>query len=131
MARKIHYQNLKKEMLDKQTEYVKYANRNMLEDLLPVIEHFHQGLKYVPEEVKSESWMQGFEQIKKQLDEFMGKNGLEKIPTVGEQFDPSLHEAMQNKVEEGKAPGEILSEVMGGYKLNGKLLQPARVIVAE
>lgn len=125
------YQNLKKEVADKQAEYVKYANQNMLEDLLPVIEHFHQGLKYVPEEVKSENWMQGFVQIKKQLDEFMTKNGLERIETVGMKFNPDMHEAVQNKVEEGKEPGEILQEVMGGYKLHGKVLQAARVIVAE
>lgn len=125
------YQNLKKEMASKQSEYVKYANENMLEDLLPVIEHFEQGLKYIPEEYQSADWMIGFVQIKKMLDEFTERNGLVKIKTVGESFNTDLHEAAASRKEAGKKTGEILEEVMGGYTLNGKVIKPAKVIVAE
>jgi molecular chaperone GrpE len=125
------YQNLKKEVAQMQSQYVKFANEKMLGDLLPVIEHFHQGLKYVPKELQTENWMVGFHQIQKQLNDFMEKNGLERIETVGKQFDASLHEAMTSRSEEGKESGEILEEVMGGYKLNDKVIQAARVIVAE
>lgn len=125
------YKNLKKDLTEMQAEYVKYANEKMLHDLLPVIEHFHQGLKYIPEEHKSADWMMGFQQIKKQLDDFMEKNHLARIETVGKQFDAKLHEAMSARAEEGKESGEILEEVMGGYTLNDKVIQAARVIVAE
>ncbi len=125
------YQNLKKEVAQMQAQYVKFANEKMLGDLLPVIEHFHQGLKYVPKELQTENWMVGFHQIQKQLNDFMDKNGLERIETVGKQFDASVHEAMTSRSEEGKESGEVLEEVMGGYKLNDKVIQAARVIVAE
>jgi len=125
------YQNLKRDVEQMKSQYVKFANEKMLGDLLPVIEHFHQGLKYVPKDLQTENWMVGFHQIQKQLEEFMEKNGLERIKTVGQQFDANLHEAMTAKPAEGKESGEILEEVMGGYKLNDKVIQAARVIVAE
>lgn len=125
------YQNLKKEMETKRSEWVDYANQGLLEDLIPVIEHFHQGLKYIPKEHQKADWMVGFQQIKKQLDEFMKDKGIKRIKTAGEKFNPDFHEAVSHRKEEGKETDEILEEVMGGYELNGKVLQPAKVIVAE
>lgn len=125
------YQNIKKEMEHKKTEYTQYANQRLLEQLVPVIEHFHQGLKYIPEEHAKADWMIGFQQIKKKMDEFMDINGLERLKTVGEQFDPKIHEAVTNRKDKSAKSGTILEEMMGGYKLKGKLIIPARVIVAE
>ena len=124
------YQNLVKEMEKKKKEWVEYANRNLLADLIPVIEHFYQGLKYIPAEHNKADWMIGFQQIKKQLDEFMETNGLKRMETVGEKFDPDLHEAVGKREEEAAEWDQIIEEVMGGYTLHNKVVQPAKVIVA-
>ena len=125
------YQNIKKEMAAKQSEYAQYANQRLLEQLIPVIEHFHQGLKYIPEKHAKADWMIGFKQIQKQLNEFMAINGLVRMKTVGEKFDPKIHEAVTNRKDDKAESGIIIEEMMGGYKLKGKLIIPARVIVAE
>lgn len=125
------YQNLIKENEKKQTEWIEFANLGLLTDLIPVIEHFHQGMKYVPEDQQKENWFVGFQQIKKQLDEFMIGNHLERMETIGKMFDPALHDAVGKRKEEDKDTDMILEEVMGGYTLHGKVVQPAKVIVAE
>lgn len=125
------YQNLVKEMGRKQEDWAKFANATLLTSLLPVIEHFHQGMKYVPEEQQQADWFVGFEQIKKQLDEFMVSNGLERLETVGQGFNPELHQSVGTRAEKGMKSNQILEEVQGGYTLHDKLIQPARVIIAE
>ena len=125
------YENLLKEQEKKRKEWVEFANLGLLQDLIPVIEHFHQGMKYVPADVKTENWMIGFAQIKKQLDAFMAGNNLERMVAVGKQFDSMRHEAVGKRSEKEKQPDEILEEVMGGYLLHGKVVQPAKVIVNE
>ena len=57
--------------------------------------------------------------------------GLDEIPTVGEKFDPELHEAVGTEKVEGKKSGEIIEEVKSGYKLYDKVLEPAKVKTAE
>lgn len=125
------YQNLQKEMERKRKEWVEFANLGLLTDLLPVIENFYQGLKYVPEEVKKENWMIGFMQIQKQLEEFMVNASLKRMEPVGNEFNPDLHEAVGTRKEEGKDPNQVLEEVMGGYMLHGKVVQAAKVIISE
>jgi len=125
------YQNLLKETEKKRKEWVEFANLGLLTDLIPVIEHFYQGLKYVPEEQKKENWFVGFAQIKKQLDEFADTNGLKRMEVIDKLFDPQMHEAVGQRQEEGKKPGMILEEIMGGYTLHGKVIQPAKVIINE
>lgn len=125
------YENLKKDTEKKKQEWVDFANLGLLVDLVPVIEHFNQALKYIPEEEKDADWIKGIEQIKKQLEEFMDKQGLRPIETVGQQFDTNLHEAIGTKKDEKAESGTIVEEVSGGYTLNGKLIQVAKVIVAE
>ncbi len=125
------YQNLQKEMEKKRKEWVEFANLGLLTDLIPVIEHFHQGIKYIPEEVKKENWMVGFLAIQKQLEEFMNNASLHRMDPVGKPFDPELHEAVSTRTEEGKESGVVVEEVMGGYMLYGKVVQPAKVIISE
>ena len=125
------YQNLIKENEKKKTEWIEFANLGLLTDLIPVLEHFHQGMKYVPQNQRKENWFVGFQQIKKQLDEFMIGNHLERMETIGRMFDPALHDAVGKRKEEDKDTDMILEEVMGGYTLHGKVVQPAKVIVAE
>lgn len=125
------YQNLQKEMEAKRKEWVNYANMGLLRDLLPVIDHYKQALNHIPEEQKEQDWVKGIIQIKKQLDEFMKNVHLEEIPSVGEKFDPELHEAIGRQKSEDAESDHIINEVSGGYKLNGKVIMAAKVIVSE
>lgn len=125
------YQNLQREMTRKQAEWTQYANEKLIHDLLPVIVHFKEALKYIPEDQEKADWVIGIKQIKKQLDDFMLQVGLEEIKAIGEEFNPELHEAVGKEEVEGEKPDKIVKEIQGGYKLNNKVIQPSKVIINQ
>lgn len=125
------YQNLQKQTAREKVEWVKYANAGLILELIPVINHFKEAMKHIPEEQKSVDWVVGVAQIKKQFDEFLKNLGVEEIPTVGEQFSPELHEAVAQIDVAGAKAGEIVEEAQAGYKMGDKVIEPAKVIVAK
>lgn len=125
---KADYENLKKEMDQKLAQINIFAKANLLTELIPIIDNFCKAIEHVPAEQKDQDWVVGVFHIKKQLEDFMEQNGLEKIKTVGEEFDHNLHEAVGE--DEGEK-NKIIKEVSSGYKLNGQVIVPAKVIVGK
>jgi len=125
------YQNLQKEFGKKKKEYVQFANANLIMALLPIMDNFKSAFNQIPEQEKDSAWVTGFSYIKKQLEDFLRQNGVENIPTVGQRFDPELHEAVENDqgFDQEKQEGLIIKEMRPGYKLNGRVIQAAKVIV--
>lgn len=120
------YVNLQKTTEREKTEWLRFANQGLLTELLPIYDHLKLAMKHVPEEQKKENWVVGIENIKNQFGKFLADNGVEEIKTVGEDFNPEEHEAVMASAEH---QGKIKEELRGGYKLNGKVLYPARVSV--
>ncbi len=125
------YQNLKKETVKQKEEWIKFANAGLILELLPVVNHFKEALKHIPKEEKELDWVKGIIQIKKQMDDFLAKLDIEEIKTVGEKFDPELHEAVSQKEVEDQEEGMIIEEVQPGYTMNGKVIEAAKVIVSK
>lgn len=119
------YLNLQKEAAERQKELVEFANAGLLLDLLPMVDHFKLALKHVPENIKNDPWYKGIENIQGQLNKFLKDQGIEEIKTVGEKFNPELHEAVGEV--EGEPAEVIAEEVSTGFSLNGKVIQPAKV----
>ena len=125
------YANLKRESEIKQAELVRYANAEMLRDLLPLVDYFKHALRAVPAAQAGEAWVEGIRHIQTKLLEVMAYHGVKEMVTVGEKFDPAYHEAV-GEVELADQPsGQIVEEVRTGFMLHDKLLQPARVKVAK
>lgn len=114
--------------LDRQN-LIRSANTELMLDILPVLDNFQLAAKHTPEELKTNTWAQGIGQIEKQLESILANIGLEKIPTVGNQFDHNLHEAIESVVSD-KPEGEITEEIQAGYSLGGTVIRPAKVKVA-
>lgn len=125
------YSNLVKEQDKKNSEMVAWANAMLLGEILPVYNHFKLALKHIPEEAKKESWLVGIEMIQKQFQDFLKKYAIEEIMTVGEKFDPNLHEALTHEAKEGYESEQIIEEIAPGYLLGDKVLMPAKVRVAK
>ncbi len=123
------YQNLKKEMATKQEEWIPFAQSMVFRGLLPILFHMSQVFVHIPEDQMGSSWYTGLRNIQKQFDDFLRSSKIEKITTVGEIFNPSLHEAVGEEHHEDCRDHEIVTEVQPGYLLDGKLLIPARVII--
>ncbi len=116
-------QNLIKQKEREKEEFVKYANERLLSDMIPVYDNLKTSMKFADDEVKNNGWAQGIEYIIKQFKDVLVGLGVEEIKTVGEKFDINTMDAMEGE-------GEVVKkEVKAGYKLNGKVIVPAKVIL--
>lgn len=101
---------------------------SVVKDLLPVIDNFERALKHVPKELEGNEYVKGIEGIVKQFEKTLADIGVERIKTVGEPFDPHLHEAVS--MEEGDGKQEVVSEeLQSGYRLGDDVIRHAMVRV--
>ncbi len=106
----------------------------VIEDLLPVIDNFERALKHVPKDLENNDYVKGVSGVVKQFEDTLQQMGVEKIMTVGEQFDPNLHEAVGVEEDENElsAGTEMVSEeLQSGYKLNDVIIRHAMVKVKK
>lgn len=131
MRAQADYQNLQKEIAQKRSQWVKMSEVQVLEAFIPVYDNFKKAAAHTPEEGGNwNAWAQGISFIQKQFGDILNQFNVEEIKTVGEKFDIELHEAAGEE-ESDKESGTILKEVDAGYKANGKIIKPAKVIVAK
>lgn len=130
---KADYINYKKEAEQKQGDLIQYANAALLAELIPVYDNFKMAFGHQPESDDKEwkNWQVGIEHIKKQMWEFISRFGVTEIKTVGEKFNPQIHESVAKRKSGEHESGVIIEEAVPGYMLHDKLLNPAKVIVAE
>ena len=88
-----------------------------------------QVLSYAPTDEKYKDWLTGLRATIQQLEKTMEELGVVKIKTVGEQFDPTRHEAVEEIA--GEEPGKIVKELQPGFLLNNKVIIPAKVGVGK
>jgi molecular chaperone GrpE len=117
------YQNLLKRTAQEKQEFFKFANEQLLFEILPVYDNLKMSLVHIDEEVKKNGWAEGIKHVVKQFRSVLSNLGVEEIKTVGEKFDPKLMEAVKGK------GSKVKKEIRPGYKLNGKVIVPAKVIV--
>ncbi len=101
---------------------------HVVRDLLPVIDNFERALKHVPQELADNEYIKGVQGVVKQFESTLAGIGVERIKTVGEHFNPHLHEAVS--MEEGEGKHEIVSEeLQAGYRLGDDVIRHAMVRV--
>ena len=122
--------NYKKQASEDKVKYCRSANGNLVYDLLPVLDNFQLAAKHTPANLENDNWAQGIKQIEKQFEDILGQEGLERIETVGQTFNPGFHEAVEH-LESDKPEDEIVEEVLSGYKFDGEVIRPAKVKVSN
>jgi len=123
--------NYKKDEIERIDELIKYADVGIILKILPILDNFEIVEKNLPENLKNDKNIKGILQIKTQLQDFFKNQGLEEIKTVGERFDPNLHEIVEEVEKKDCQPGTVIEEIQKGYKINGRLLRPAKVKVVK
>ena len=108
----------------------KFALENFSKDLLAVKDSLEMGLA-AAENADAESLLAGSEAPLTLLAGSLQRFGISEIDPEGEPFDPEQHEAMTMQPSADVEPGSVLTVIQKGYELNGRLLRPARVIVAS
>lgn len=124
------FDNARKRMAKERTEFIKYANEDLICKFLPVLDNFERALVHVGEGQNARSILEGIKLIQKQMNEVLTNYGLKQIPSVGEKFDPNKHEAIMKVESETHEDGTVIEEVQKGYTLNDRLIRPAAVKVA-
>ncbi|MEI6304869.1 MAG: nucleotide exchange factor GrpE [Candidatus Taylorbacteria bacterium] len=114
-------------------DFMKFANEQLIFDLIPVLEHWDLAMSHKESWEKADkNWRVGVESIFAQLKKTLTDNGLTEINPVGEKFDHAKHEAMAYElVSDKKQDHTVLSVIQKGYFYNGKVLKPAKVKVGE
>jgi molecular chaperone GrpE len=106
----------------------KFAIERFATELLAVCDSLEMAL--AADDASSEALREGSEATLKQLVSVMQRFGVEEVDPEGEPFDPALHEAMTMQPSDEVEPGSVITVFQKGYALNGRLLRPARVVVA-
>lgn len=123
-----------KRRLDEQLESDrKRITARHIEELLPLADSFEMSLTHSSAwEDANGAWKKGIEQIHAQLNSILSRHGVTRIATVGDMFDPTLHEAVTSEpVTEKEMHHTVTAVLQSGYTMNGSVLRPARVAVGE
>jgi len=124
--------NFRKRMAREKSEAIQYANRNLLEQLLPIIDNFEMGLKAASNsEGETSTILQGMSMVFKQIGDFLSDQGVEVIPSDGLPFDPNIHEALKQEPNPTVPEGHIIYTMRRGYRLKDRILRAANVVVSS
>lgn len=127
---KADYINREREIEKEKSDWVKFANKDLILQLLPVLDSLDQSLDHIPHDRGESEWVKGVAQIKIQFEKFLQSQGVEKIKTVGEVFNPEYHEVVGKEEGEGEEQENVIVQVVqAGYSMQGKVLRPAKVII--
>lgn len=117
------YHNLSKNIAQEKADFIRYSLQDFFLEILPIYQNLRMAINSLGEKERDNPWVEGVKYVIKQFQDVFRNNGLEEIKTVGEKFDYNLMEAIEGN-------GEIVvKEVNPGYKLKGKVIMPARVVL--
>ncbi len=128
------FENYRKRVSKEKDDVAQAVSERLLREVLEVKDHLELALSHGKEQTASSDvsgLRQGIELTLRQLQSFLSKSGVEEVRALGEKFDPALHEAIQQEESATVAPGGVSRVFQKGYRMNGRLLRPARVSVAS
>jgi molecular chaperone GrpE len=121
------FENYRKRTEKEKQDYAKYASKQVILDILPVLDNFELSLKHTS---NKKEFVKGIELVYAQLLDILEKKGLKPINALDKKFDPEQHEALIQE-ESKKSSGTIIEEFQKGFTLNGKVIRPSKVKVAK
>ncbi len=128
------FDNYKKRARRDASEAAFQARNEILQDILPVIDNVELALAHSAEgaegEADLESLREGMQMVLKQFHSVMEKHRVKPLDSLGQPFDPSFHEALQQRETEDHPPGTVVEEFRRGYMMGDRLIRPAMVVVA-
>jgi molecular chaperone GrpE len=122
------FQNYRKRVEAEKAESYQSAIGDIAKRYLPVLDDMERALASRPADL---AWAEGIELIYRKLQSILEAEGLKRIETEGQMFDPNFHEAISQEPSEDHASGQIIAVVRNGYMLGDKVVRPAQVRVAQ
>jgi molecular chaperone GrpE len=124
-------ENYKKRAQKEKEEVRKFGIEKLLRDLLPVLDNFDRALAQAEQGTDLQSFATGVAMTRRLFEETLGRFEVTSFSAVGQPFDPQQHEALQQVESAEHPPGTVVSEMVRGYQLAGRLIRPALVVVSR
>ncbi|MFE1243853.1 nucleotide exchange factor GrpE [Fictibacillus sp. NPDC058756] len=123
------YDNFRRRTREEQAASLKYKSQSLLEQLLPALDNFERALKTEATNEQAKTLIQGMEMVYRQLADVLKQEGLTEVPTVGEKFDPNMHQAVMQVEDSEYESNTVIEELQKGYMLKDRVIRPAMVKV--
>lgn len=123
------YDNFRRRTREEQAASLKYKSQSLLEQLLPALDNFERALKTEATNDQAKTLIQGMEMVYRQLSDALKQEGLTEIPSVGQTFDPNLHQAVMQVEDSEFESNTVIEELQKGYMLKDRVIRPAMVKV--
>ena len=123
------YANFQKRVPKQITDSIGYEKERIIKTLLPVLDNFEHTLQNTHSAENVDVLVKGIRIIYDQLLDILKSHNVEQIEALGERFDPAMHQAMTQQSDPDKEENTVLEEFQKGYRLNGRVIRPSKVIV--
>ena len=125
------FENYKKRMIRDSADRFKFFNLDLIKELLPSLDNLERAINHAKNDnTDVEGMIVGLEMVNKMTHEVFEKFGVSRVNTIGEVFDPNVHQAV-GVVESDSVPdNQVVEECLGGYLLHGRIIRPAMVRVS-
>jgi len=125
------FENTKKRLQREREISLKYAEENILKELLPGIDNIERAIEQGKDSKSLEILLEGVEMTRNGLLAILETFGVKPIESIGEPFDPNIHEAVAMEETGDMEPNRVLKEFQKGYSYKDRLLRAAKVIVSK
>lgn len=109
----------------------KYRAQSLVSEIIPALDNFERALQIEADNDQTKSLLQGMNMVYNQLVQALQNEGVEPFNSVGEQFDPHLHQAVMQVEDENYESNTVVEELQKGYKLKDRIIRPAMVKVNQ
>lgn len=124
------FENLKKRHQRDREQWIVMAEESLVRDLIPILDHFEFGIRNAEAELGGLRYAEGLRMILTEFHECLRRHGVEIVQAEGQPFDPEVHEAVAHMPSD-RPEGVNLTQMAPGYRMGGRLLRPARVVVSS
>src|SRR5215212_7410968 len=125
------FENYRKRVTKETSDALARGKAELARELLPVIDNLERALATGSDPAAHEALVEGVGLVLNELRGKLGSAGVESFDPTGEKFDPQLHEALSTQPAEDTESGIVLETMQKGYRLNGQVLRPAKVVVSK
>ena len=125
------FENFRNRTEKEKSRMYEFGARDVIEKMLPVVDNFERGLAVVPEDQKSNPYIEGMDKIYKQLMTTLSEMGVKQIEAVGKEFDPNFHNAVMHVDDEELGENVIAEEFQKGYTYRENVIRYSMVKVAN
>jgi molecular chaperone GrpE len=125
------FENYRKRVAKETSEALARGKAELAREVLPVIDNLERALASGSDPAAHDALVKGVGLVLDELRGKLGNAGVEAFDPKGEKFDPQVHEALSTQPAEGTESGVVLETLEKGYRLNGQVLRPARVVVSQ